>query len=48
MAAVSYPPIPLFDVGPLTLSLHGFFAAIGFMVGAWLATNEVRKRGLDV
>ena len=47
MAAISYPPIPLFDVGPLTLSLHGAFAAIGFMVGAWVATKEVHPRGLD-
>lgn len=47
MAAISYPPIPLFEVGPLTMSLHGVFAAIGFMVGAWLATKEVRRRGLD-
>lgn len=47
MAAISYPPIPLFDVGPLTLSLHGVFAAIGLMVGAWVATGEVRRRGLD-
>lgn len=46
-AVISYPPIPLFDVGPLTLSLHGVFAAIGFMAGAVLATRELRKRGFD-
>lgn len=48
LAAISYPPIPLFDVGPLTLSLHGVFAAIGFMAGAVLATRELRRRGFDV
>lgn len=48
LAAISYPPIPLFEVGPLTLSLHGVFAAIGFMAGAVLATRELRKRGFDV
>lgn len=48
LAAISYPPIPLFEVGPLTLSLHGLFAAIGFMAGAVLATRELRKRGFDV
>lgn len=48
IAQISYPPIPLFDVGPLTMSLHGVFAALGFVVGAWLATKEVRGRGLDV
>lgn len=46
-AHISYPPIPLFEVGPLTMSLHGVFAAIGFLVGAWLATKEVRRLGLD-
>lgn len=44
---IAYPPIPIFDAGPLQLSLHGVFAAIGFMVGAWLATKEVRRLGLD-
>ena len=48
LAAISYPPIPLFEVGPLTLSLHGVFAAVGFMAGAVLATRELRKRGFDV
>ena len=48
LAAISYPPIPLFEVGPLTLSLHGLFAAVGFMAGAVLATRELRKRGFDV
>lgn len=48
LAAISYPPIPLFEVGPLTLSLHGLFAALGFMAGAVLATRELRKRGFDV
>lgn len=28
-------------------SLHGLFAAIGFMAGAWLATREMGKRGFD-
>jgi phosphatidylglycerol:prolipoprotein diacylglycerol transferase len=34
-------------VGPLTLSLHGLFAAVGFVAGAILATREMRKRGFD-
>jgi phosphatidylglycerol:prolipoprotein diacylglycerol transferase len=34
-------------VGPLRLSLHGLFAALGFAAGAWLATKEMRKRGFD-
>lgn len=47
LAAISYPPIPLWEVGPLTLSLHGVFAAIGFLAGALLATKELRDRGFD-
>ena len=46
-AAISYPPIPLVDVGPLTLSLHGLFAALGFAAGAWLASRELARRGFD-
>jgi phosphatidylglycerol:prolipoprotein diacylglycerol transferase len=47
LAAISYPPIPLWDVGPFVLSLHGLFAALGFLAGAWIATRELRKRGFD-
>ncbi len=47
LAVISYPPIPLWDWGPLTLSLHGVFAALGFAAGAWLATREMRRRGFD-
>ena len=45
---ISYPPIPIFEVGPLRLSLHGLFAALGFVAGAWIASREIRKRGFDV
>ncbi len=47
LAAISYPPIPIWDVGPFQFSLHGLFAAIGFMAGAWLATREMGRRGFD-
>lgn len=47
LAFISYPPIPAWDLGPISLSLHGLFAAIGFLVGAWLATIRVRRSGLD-
>lgn len=47
IASISYPPIPIFEVGPLQMSLHGVFAAVGFIAGAWIATKEVRRRGLD-
>jgi phosphatidylglycerol:prolipoprotein diacylglycerol transferase len=47
LAVISYPPIPIWEIGPLQFSLHGVFAAIGFAAGAWLATREMRKRGFD-
>jgi phosphatidylglycerol:prolipoprotein diacylglycerol transferase len=47
LGALSYPPIPIVEVGPLTLSLHGLFAGIGFVAGAWLMLREVKRRGFD-
>lgn len=47
LAYISYPPIPAWEVGPVALSLHGLFAALGFLAGAWLATIRVRRSGLD-
>ena len=37
---ISYPPIPIWEVGSFRFSLHGVFAALGFMAGAWIATRE--------
>jgi phosphatidylglycerol:prolipoprotein diacylglycerol transferase len=48
LAVISYPPIPIFDIGPIAFSLHGVFAAVGFLAGAWLASRELGKRGFDV
>lgn len=48
LAAISYPPIPIWEVGPLPLSLHGLFAAVGFVVGSLAGSRELRKRGYDV
>lgn len=39
---------PALDLGPLTLSWHGFTIALGIGVGGWLATRVARERGLDV
>lgn len=47
LSSISYPPIPIFHLGPLALSLHGLFAAVGFLVGAWLLQRLARRRGLD-
>lgn len=47
LAVISYPPIPIWEVGPFRFSLHGVFAAVGFAAGAWIATREMRRRGFD-
>ncbi len=48
LAQISYPPVPIFELGPLRLSLHGLFAALGFIAGAWLASRLLERRGFDV
>lgn len=47
LAVISYPPIPIFEVGPLRLSLHGVFAGVGFIAGAYYATRKYHARGFD-
>ncbi len=36
------------QLGPLTLQVWGFFAALGVIVASWFAIREAKKRGLDV
>ena len=47
IGVISYPPIPLFELGPLTMSLHGVFAAIGFVLGGIHATRLLERRGFS-
>jgi phosphatidylglycerol:prolipoprotein diacylglycerol transferase len=47
LGSITYEPIPIFDVGPLRLSLHGLFAGLGFAAGAYLMIREAGKRGFD-
>lgn len=47
LGAISYPPIPVWDIGPVQFSLHGVFAAVGFVVGGLVATRLLRMRGYD-
>ncbi|MPZ51367.1 MAG: hypothetical protein GEU79_01305 [Acidimicrobiia bacterium] len=47
LSSISYPPIPMFRLGPLHLSLHGLFAALGFLVGAWLLQRLARRKDID-
>ena len=46
-AGISYPPIPIFELGPLQLSLHGLMAAVGFFVGSQYTVKHAGKRGFD-
>ena len=47
LAVISYPPIPIFDVGPIQMSLHGLFAALGFIAGGWYVTRLLTDRGFS-
>jgi len=47
LGAISYDPIVRIDLGPLSISPHGIFIAIGFMVGAWFMLPQSRKRGMS-
>lgn len=46
LGAISYDPIVRIRLGPLSISPHGLFIAIGFMVGAWFMLPQSRKRGM--
>ncbi|MDQ3896856.1 MAG: prolipoprotein diacylglyceryl transferase [Actinomycetota bacterium] len=46
LGAISYDPIVRIHIGPLSISPHGLFIAIGFMVGAWFMLPQSRKRGI--
>ena len=47
LSALSYPPIPIWEIGPLSLSLHGLFAGVGFVAGAFLMIRAANRRGFD-
>lgn len=48
LAVISYPPITPIHLGPVHLSIHGVFIAVGFIAGAWLGTRHLRRAGGDV
>ncbi len=37
----------LVRIGPLTLYWYGFLITVGALVGAWVASTEAKRRGLD-
>jgi len=45
--SITYPPIPITQIGPLSFSLHGVFAALGFYFGANHALKLAEKDGAD-
>jgi phosphatidylglycerol:prolipoprotein diacylglycerol transferase len=47
LGVISYNPIVRIHFGPLSISPHGVFIAVGFMVGAWFMLPQSRKRGMS-
>lgn len=47
LAAISYDPIVSIDLGPLSISPHGIFTAVGVLAGAMLLMRQVWAAGLD-
>jgi phosphatidylglycerol:prolipoprotein diacylglycerol transferase len=47
LGVISYNPVVRVHLGPLSISPHGVFIAIGFMVGAWFMLPQSRKRGMS-
>lgn len=47
IAAISYDPLVSIDLGPLSISPHGIFTALGVLAGATLLMRQVRAAGID-
>ena len=45
--SITYPPIPITQIGPVSFSLHGVFAALGFYFGASHAIKLAEKDKQD-
>lgn len=46
VGAISYTPLVRIYLGPLSLSPHGLFTAVGFMVGAHFLLKDTAHRGI--
>jgi phosphatidylglycerol:prolipoprotein diacylglycerol transferase len=46
LAEISYDPLVRIDLGPLAVSPHGIFTAVGFLIGARLLLGDTRRRGI--
>ena len=47
LAAISYSPLVRISLGPLEISPHGIFTALGFLIGARLLLADTRRRGIS-
>lgn len=47
LAAISYEPLVRIHLGPLAISPHGIFTAVGFVIGARLLLRDTRRRGIS-
>jgi len=47
LGVISYDPIVRVHLGPLAISPHGLFIAIGFMIGARFMLPQTRTRGMS-
>lgn len=47
LAAISYQPLVRIHLGPLAISPHGIFTALGFIIGAKLLLRDTRTKGID-
>jgi phosphatidylglycerol:prolipoprotein diacylglycerol transferase len=47
LGVISYNPVVRVHLGPLSISPHGVFIAIGFMVGASFMLPQSRRRGMS-
>jgi phosphatidylglycerol:prolipoprotein diacylglycerol transferase len=45
-AEISYTPLVRIEIGPLDVSPHGIFTAVGFVFGAWWFLRDARRAGL--
>lgn len=45
-SALTYEPLVRIGIGPLQVSPHGIFTAVGFLVGAWFFRRETRARDI--
>lgn len=47
LAAITYEPLVRIHLGPLAISPHGIFTAVGFLIGARLLLGDTRRRGIS-